>query len=344
MTPVAAASGTAPHPRLLADVGGTHARLAWVARPGEALGHTASYRCAEHAGLEAVVERYLVERRLPPPRAVAIGIATPVIGDEVVMTNRAWRFSIAQLGRQWGVERLLVLNDFAALAHGLPNATADELRAVGGGAAIAGAPVAIVGPGTGLGVSGLFPSPAGPVPIAGEGGHATLAAADAREERVLGWLRDEFGHASAERALSGEGLVNLHRASCALGGTPAEELDAAAITARAMIGGDRACVDAVELFLAFLGGFAGNLALTLGARGGVYIAGGIVPRLGERIDRSSFRERFEAKGRFRPYLEAIATRVVLDAATLALRGADAALDASADRAGVAVPSPSARAP
>jgi glucokinase len=236
--------------------------------------------------------------------------------------------------RRWSVDRLLVLNDFAALAHGLPSARADELRTVGGGAALEGEPMALLGPGTGLGVAGLLNTPAGPVPVAGEGGHATLAPADAGEERVLSWLRDEFGHASAERVLSGAGLVNLHRAVCVLGGGRCEDLGPAAITARAVAASDAACVETAELFLAFLGGFAGNLALTLGARGGVFIAGGIVPRLLELIDRSSFRLRFEDKGRFRPYLEAIATRVVLDTATMALRGANAALDASAgDSAG-----------
>jgi glucokinase len=322
-------AAAAPHPRLLADVGGTHARLAWIAAPGEAIGRVASYGCDEHAGIEAVVDDYLAEQRLPPPRAAAIGIATAVLGDEVAMTNRPWRFSIAALKRRWGVERLLVLNDFAALAHGLPAVRAAELRPVGGGAALEGEPMALLGPGTGLGVSGLLSTPAGPEPVVGEGGHATLAATDAGEARVLDWLRDEFGHVSAERVLSGAGIVNLYRAASALAGRPADDLDAAAITARAAAGGDPVAVEAVELFFAFLGGFAGNLALVLGARGGVFIAGGIVPLLGDRIDRSLFRQRFEAKGRFRPYLEAIATRVVLDPATIALRGADAALDVPA---------------
>lgn len=319
----------APYPRLLADVGGTHARLARVEAPGEALGRIATVDCDAHPGLESVVERYLAEQRLPPPRAVAIGIATPVLGDEVAMTNRPWRFSIAELRQRWSLERLLVMNDFAALARGLPSARSGELRTVGGGVARAGEPIALVGPGTGLGVAGLLNSPAGPVPVVGEGGHATLAAADAAEERILGWLRAEFGHVSAERVLSGAGIVNLHRACRALAGKPREELDAAAITARALAGSDPACVEAVDRFFAFLGSFAGNLALTLGARGGVFVAGGIVPRLIERIDGSPFRQRFEAKGRFATYLEAIATQVVLDTATLALRGADAALDAAA---------------
>jgi len=322
----------APYPRLLADVGGTHVRLARVEAAGAALGPITVFDCDAHPGLDAVVERYLAEQRLPPPRAVAIGIATPVVGDEVMMTNRPWRFSIAELRQRWGVERLLVLNDFAALAHGLPSARAGELRTVGGGSVHAGEPIALVGPCTGLGVAGLLGAPAGPVPVVGEGGHATLAAVDAVEERILGWLRDEFGHVSAERVLSGDGIVNLHRAIRALAGKPREDLGVAAITAQALACSDPACVEAVDRFFAFLGSFAGNVSLTLGARGGVFIAGGIVPRLLERVDESPFRSRFEAKGRFRPYLEAIATRIVLDTPTLALRGADAALGAGAGRA------------
>lgn len=330
MSAGARADRTALYPRLLSDIGGTYARFGWVESPGQAPGRVAGYDCDAHAGVEEVVERYLAEQKLALPRAVAIGIATPVLGDEVAMTNRPWRFSIAELRRRWSVDRLLVLNDFAALAQGLPGARADELRTVGGGNALAGEPMALVGPGTGLGVAGLLGSAAGPVPVVGEGGHATLAPADSGEERVLRWLREEFGHASAERVLSGAGLGNLHRAACALAGRTCEDFDAAAITARAIAATDALCVQAVELFLAFLGGFAGNLALTLGARGGVFIAGGIVPRVLGLIDRSSFRLRFEDKGRFRPYLEAIATRVILDTATMALRGADAALDAAGD--------------
>lgn len=325
-----AGDAVAPYPRLVADIGGTHARLAWVGTPGAPPSHIATFDCDAHAGVEAVVERYLGEQRLPAPRAAAIGIATAVLGDDVAMTNRPWRFSISGLRRRWAVERLLVLNDFAALAHGVVGARPDELREVGSGQAVVGEPIAIVGPGTGLGVAGLLRSPAGRVPVVGEGGHATLAAADAGEEKILAWLRDELGHVSAERILSGAGIVNLRRAIVALAGKPREDhLDAAAITARAVAGADAASSETVDRFFAFLGGFAGNLALTLGARGGVFLAGGIVPRLLACIDASPFRARFVAKGRFQPYLEAIATRVVLDTATIALRGADAALDAAA---------------
>lgn len=316
----------APWPRLVADIGGTNARLGWVASDGAAVAHVESYPCAGYAGPADVAEHYLREHRLTRPAAAAMGIATPVLGDSVSMTNLAWTFSIRDLQRSLGVERLQVLNDFAALALGLPAATAAELRQIGVGSPAEGAALALIGPGTGLGVSGLLRTPDGVVPIVGEGGHVSLSAADVEDERVIAVLRRRFGHVSAERVLSGAGLANLHQALSELRGQPAQALDAASIAERARAGNDPMCSEALERFLAFLGSVAGNLALTLGARGGVFIAGGIVPRLGQAIDASAFRERFEAKGRFQDYLAAVPTWLVLDAPAIALRGADAALD------------------
>ena len=316
----------APYPRLLADVGGTRVRLAWLDRAGARPVRAAAYLSAEHAGIDAVIDRYLDEQRLPTPRAAALAVAASVAGDRVEMSNLPWAFSVRALTRRWRLDRLLVLNDFAALARGLPAAPRGELTRVGGGSAVAGAPLAVLGPGTGLGVAGLLPGPTGPLPVVGEGGHVSLSAGNAEEERVIAQLRARFGHVSAERALSGAGLVNLHRACCELDGRDAGELDPAAISDRARAGSDPDCVRALALFFAFLGSVAGDLALTLGARGGVFIAGGIVPRLGDAIAGSAFRDRFEAKGRFRSYLQRIPTRVVADASRLALRGADLALD------------------
>ncbi|HEY2186930.1 MAG TPA: glucokinase, partial [Caldimonas sp.] len=165
------------------------------------------------------------------------------------------------------------------------------------------------------------------VPVVGEGGHVSLSAADAVEEAVVAILRRRFGHVSAERALSGPGLVNLYAASCELAGRPIEPLDPPDVADRARLGNDAGCRQAIDWFFAFLGSLAGDLALTLGARGGIYIAGGIVAQLGDMIASSRFRERFEAKGRYAGYLARIPTAVVLDASALALRGANAALDA-----------------
>ena len=313
-------------PRLVGDVGGTNARFAWIAGPEAPIDRVASTPCADHPSLGAAIESYLATHDLARPRWAAIGIATPVTGDRVRMTNHPWAFSIDAVQRELGLARLVVLNDFTALALSLPALDPADLQAVGGGAAAAGAPLALLGPGTGLGVSGLLFTPGGAaaVPIAGEGGHVTLAAADEREARVIELLRRRFGHVSAERALSGPGLAHLHEALAQLNGESRPAMTAAQITAAA--DSDAHCAAVVDLFCGLLGGVAGNLALTLGARGGVYVGGGIVPRIAGRLARSPFRERFEAKGRFRDYLAAIPTWLVLAQDSPALVGAARALD------------------
>lgn len=316
------------HPRLLGDIGGTNARFAWQVSAQGALTDIASYPSAEHASLLHAMQHYLQAHAKPAPRWCALGMANPVVGDQVQMTNRDWSFSIQALQRSLGVKRLLVINDFTALALALPALKPSDLLQVGGADAVAEAPIALIGPGTGLGVSGLLRAPrqGGWVPLSGEGGHVTLAGATEREDEVIRNLRQRFGHASAERALSGAGLVNLYTALCELDGVAAQPLSAADITAAAQAASDAHCVQAEEMFFSFLGTVAGNLALSLGARGGVYIGGGIVPQLGSRILGSSFRCRFDSKGRFESYLAGIPVYVVNAAVSPALVGASRALD------------------
>jgi glucokinase len=319
------------YPRLLGDIGGTNARWAWQAVPRAPLQHYREYPCAQFESVHAVIERYLADQCLPTPADAAFGIATPVTGDVVQMTNHTWTFSIQDLKQALHLNRCLVLNDFAAIAAALPALGPADVRRVGGGSAVTAAPMAVLGPGTGLGVASLVFAPQGQLVIVdGEGGHVTLAATNAREFAVVDWLQKRFGHASAERAISGPGLVSLYRAICAVDGKAAADLKPAQISAHAQPDdvSDRhdACKEALDLFAAFLGSVAGNLALTVGARGGVYIGGGIVPRLGRAFDALPFRERFEAKGRFRGYLERIPT-FVITAPAPALYGAANALDA-----------------
>ena len=316
------------YPRLVGDIGGTNARLAWHAAADVAVTDVVALPCAAHASLEAAMRHYLAGLGRPTPRWCAIGIANPIVGDQVRMTNHDWTFSIEAMRRSLGFERFLVINDFTALALALPVLAPADLRQVGPGTAVPLAPLGLLGPGTGLGVSGLLPARAGQraIPLNGEGGHVTLAPTDDLEEAVVRRLRERFGHASAERAVSGPGLANVHEAVCQVQGLEVPGLDAAAITARDAAGQDAACRSAVDLFLAFLGTTAGNLALSLGARGGMYIGGGIVPRLGNRIAQSPFRERFEAKGRFRAYLQDIPTFVLQAGVSPALIGASRALD------------------
>lgn len=321
-----------PDTRLVADIGGTHIRLAWLEGPGAAqpARDTRVLPCADFPGVEAAIRHYLQATGVPAPRQAALGIANPVTGDEVRMTNRSWHFSQRQLRQALGLERLVVINDFTALALALPLLDPALLRQVGGGPGVPGAAVALIGPGTGLGVSGLVPasgpanalSAAAPVAaIAGEGGHVTLAAETALEFQVIEQLQRRYGHVSAERVLCGQGLVDLYHALLALQGGGGVDLhDPAEVSARALDGSDPRAVQTLQMFGGWLGSVAGNLALTLGARGGVYLGGGIVPRLGDGFLRSPFRARFEAKGRFRDYLAPIPCWVIDAQANPALLG------------------------
>lgn len=319
--------------RLLADVGATHVRFASQGGADEPLRHMARYDCRDFDTLADAIFYHLHREGLPTPRSCAIGIATAVTGDHVRMTNHHWSFSTRALQSALGAERLLVINDFTALALALPAIGPQSTRKVGGGEAVAGAARGLVGPGTGLGVSGLLPSEDGQsmVAVGGEGGHATLSSYEPEERAVLDLLHRRFGHVSAERAVSGPGLENLYTALAELRGLklePGEGRNAPAITAAALAQ-EPFSSDVVRMFCALLGDIAAHVALTLGARGGVYIGGGIVPHLGEWFDRSPFRARFESGGRLTAYLRAIPTFVVHEADQAPLLGASRALDRDA---------------
>lgn len=317
------------YPRLVGDIGGTNARFGWIESENAPLTDIDTLPGADYATIVDAIRAYLAKHGKSQPRWCSIGIANPVVGDVVKMTNHDWAFSISGVQAELKLDRFLVINDFTALALSLPAMEASDLRQVGQGAAVPGAPLALLGAGTGLGVSGLLPAGSGhrAIPINGEGGHVTLAAIDEREEKVVAILRRRFGHASAERALSGPGIENLYLAVRELAGAKdAQPLSAAQITERATAGSDPHCVEVMDLFFSFLGTVAGNLALSLGSLGGLYIGGGIVPRLGDAIDKSRFRQSFENKGRFRKYVEQIPTYVLHSKVSPGLIGAARALD------------------
>lgn len=318
----------APYPRLLGDIGGTNARFGWQAAENETISHVQVFPSAEHASLLEAVKTYLVQQGLNAPPCAAFGIADPVAGDQVAMTNHNWQFSINALRAEMGVARLLVLNDFTALALSLPQLPEAQKRAVGGGHAAPNAAIGLIGPGTGLGVSGLLPVGYQNkwIPISGEGGHVTLSATTTLEFTVLQHLQKRYGHVSAERAISGAGLVDLYHVLCEMKDGHGREITTPAeVLARAQVVPLSTANQAVDMFCGFLGGVAGDLALTLGALGGIYIGGGIVPRMGERFHTSPFRARFEDKGRFKSYLQKIPSWVIHSPVSPALQGASQGL-------------------
>ncbi|HZP88125.1 MAG TPA: glucokinase [Burkholderiales bacterium] len=309
---------------LLADIGGTNVRFALLA-PGTLQPlHEQSYRCADFNGLEHAVRTYLAQTGNPEVVDAAFDVATAVTGDLIRLTNSPWAFSIEQTRRQLNLNRLVVLNDFTALALSVPTLTAAEMRRVGGGSVTDAKAIAVIGAGTGLGMSGLFRVGGRWFAIEGEGGHGAFSPMDDREDAVLHVLRERFGHVSNERLLSGPGLVNIYEALCRLAHVAVQALAPERITEFGINGSDAQCAEALAMFCAALGTAAANLALTLGARGGVYVGGGIVPQLGDYFERSRFRSRFEHKGRFSSYMAAIPTYVITGE-NMALRGLALAL-------------------
>lgn len=295
---------------LLGDVGGTTARFARY--EGGKVGPVARLAVAEYPAMVDALRAFLGRARGGPlPLGAAIAAAGPVEGGRVRLTNSPWCVAEDEIRSALGLEWVTVVNDYVALAWALARLGRGDLVPIGGGGAVPAAPAAVIGPGTGLGVGVYVPRPGGGTAIASEGGHVTLPAADAREAAVIEVLRQRVGHVSAERALSGEGLVKLYRALAAADGLRVPKRTAAEVTEQALSGGCAVSRAALEMFSALLGTVSGDLALTLGARGGVFVGGGIVPRFVDFFARSRFRERFEAKGRFRPYLERIPTAVIV---------------------------------
>lgn len=302
-------------PRLLADIGGTYARFTLEVAPGEFV-HTSSLRCADHADFHAAVTAYLSDLAhlgLAPIKNAAVAIANPVSGDSVRMTNYHWQFSIEAMRERLGFDHLLVVNDFTALAMALPSLLPTQRRQIGGGAPVARSVVGLIGAGSGLGVSGLIPADNGWIALGTEGGHTSFSPRDAREVAILQYAWRHHPHVSFERLLSGPGIELTYRALREQAGKPDLAMGAPEITQHALDGSDALCVATLEAFCGMLGTAAANLAVTQGAFGGIYIGGGIVPKLGDFFDRSMFRHRFEDKGRFSEYMRGIPTYVITSA-------------------------------
>lgn len=300
-------------PGLIADIGATNARFAMA----DANGFYAAkdLPCKDYPGIVEAAKAYLALLDLKtPPRVGSFAIAGPVKGDWFEMINHNWSFSTEAVRQELGLESLRLMNDFRAVALSIPHIPKECLRQIGQGEALKNAPIAIIGPGTGLGIAGLAwdEETERYVPVSGEGGHVTMPAQNQREFTILDYLHKKYTHVSAERVCSGKGLVNLYDAIRAVDGhTDLPDLDAPDISKAAIEGSCAVCKETLDLMLKFLGLVAGNLAMTMGAFGGVYIAGGIVNKLGEYFYESGFREAFEDKGRMRAaFLSSMATLVM----------------------------------
>ncbi|ASQ46015.1 glucokinase [Legionella clemsonensis] len=295
---------------IVADIGGTNARFSRVDFCNWHVDKVAVYPCANFPSLVAALAYYQESQKLSAIKHIAIAIACPVIDDVVRMTNFHWQFSIREIKEQLNIAELQVMNDFTAAAMSLPLLGNEEKVQVGQGSADLSKPMVVLGAGTGLGVAHLIPTDKGFIPIAGEGGHATWAAQTEQEWFIQRYLTTKYGHVSCERLLSGAGLEAIYLALASYQEIKVVPLSAAQISTFALTKQCDLAFAAVNQFFASLGCYAGDLALTLGALGGVYIAGGIVPKLLPLMEASSFRARFENKGRSSRFNVQIPTYVI----------------------------------
>jgi glucokinase len=295
---------------LVGDVGGTNARFALVDPKGH-IRNPRSFPAKDYNSLSDVIAEYLetTAGRKRPPRAV-VAVAGPVLDGEIEFTNLDWQISEGDLLAQFEFEAVKLINDFAAQALACPLLEPEDLKPIGPALRPGvDCPLVVMGAGTGFGVAGLARADRGDVAVATEGGHASFAPQDDVEIELWRVLKARFGRVSNERLLSGAGLHDIYEALADMDGATITLSDEKQVIENA--GVDDLAARAIERFCAILGSVAGDLALSFGARGGVFISGGIAPRLGERLAASRFRERFEDKGRLRPYLEQIPTSLVL---------------------------------
>jgi glucokinase len=294
---------------LVADIGGTHARFALANLETLEIQNFRKLKVSDYKSLEAATESYLATLSVRPLIA-SFAVAGPVDGERISLTNSSWSFTRQAMRAITATDHIAFVNDYEALAYALPSLSEKDWQKVGGGLSAKQATRAVVGPGTGLGVAGLAWSRAGWCAIPGEGGHSSFAAADAEEFMILQRMHADFGHVSAEMLISGPGLANAYRILAELQGKQAVKCTTPEIVERALGGNDPVAVKVVELFAGWLGRFAGDAALFFGARGGMYIGGGIAPRILNVLTTGHFRKEFDFKGRMTDYMKAIPIYVI----------------------------------
>ncbi|XKH61561.1 glucokinase [Halomonas sediminis] len=297
---------------LIGDIGGTNARFALVTSGTFEPHDIRSLPCADYPGLIEALRDYLGRVGLTgdaAPREACLAFACPIRGDRVSMTNNPWSFSREAVRQTLGLSLFKTINDFTAQALGVPHVAGSDLVDVQLGEAAPHAARLVIGPGTGLGVAGLYPGRHAWIPLPTEGGHVSFAPTDEREQDLLRHFRNRYGRVSVERILCGQGLLDLYLAHCSLKGAPSRHASPAEVT-QAAADGDPVARDTLLRFLKILGDVCGDAALTMGARGGVALCGGILPRLLEWLPESRFLEAFNAKGRMSAYTRTIPIQVV----------------------------------
>ena len=300
------------HCLLIGDIGGTNARFALATPDRPGFHNVLELQCADFESADDAISHYLAATKAGAPDAVCLAAAGPVVNDTVKITNNHWNISAANTRADFGIEAVRLLNDFTAIAYSIPLLTEDEYRSIGrhehGSLPKDHFDVAILGPGTGLGVAGLFRRGDTLVPVTGEGGHVGVAPETALQIEILKVLREKFDRVSAERLIAGSGLENIHMALRTIRGESGHKLSAKEIFAERRAG--NLAEEAIDVFFELLGQVAGDLALTLGAVDGVYIAGGIAKRYPDMLENSRFRAAFESKGRHHSLMERIPTRLI----------------------------------
>ena len=295
---------------LIADIGATNARFALL--DGSEVAVSETYAVSDHASpIEAARPFLSGPDRGHAPRGALIAAAGPVDRGRIALTNAAWIVDPERIAKGLGMADVAVLNDFEALAWSLPALRAEHIVTLGAPRAGERGTMAVLGPGTGFGLAAMAFAGDTEAILVTEGGHATLSSESRREDAIILALRRQFHHVSVERVLSGSGLMQLYHAIARVDDATVPERDSSEIVEHALADDCKVSREALELFCAFLGSVAGNVALTLGARGGVFIGGGIAPRFTDFLRASAFRERFEAKGRMSSYLAHIPTAVIV---------------------------------
>jgi glucokinase len=304
---------------LVADIGGTNGRFGLVesnANTGGKVDYTAhrqiTLKCSHYSDMASMIKACCTELAVDIPKYACLAIAGPIENGHASITNLHWKFSIDALRDQLGMNTLHIINDFAALAYAVPFLQDDELTTLYAAKSNPTAPIVVMGPGTGFGMAALVPDDGHWDIIATEGGHASFAPTNEKELAIKAFLLKEQGHVSVENILSGAGLVNVYRALAHIAGVKPQDYSPADVSSHGLTNEDSLCRAAVLTFCDVLGEVAGDKALSLGARGGVVIGGGITPKLLKLLPESNFLERYKNKGPMTDYVSDISIKLIVN--------------------------------